>query len=127
MSKEMKPLTSLFAFAALLGATLNAHADTNADALLRTYDTGTSQQKSAIEQMVLTTEDAFREANSVIVLQRDELALFCLPPGATDLTAKQLIEMVRSEVRNTNSVGKFPFQAVLLHALQVTFLCPLNR
>jgi hypothetical protein len=74
----------------------------------------------------LTAENAFREPNSVIVLQRNELALFCLPPPATDLTAKRLIEMVRSEVRRINFVGKEPFETSMLHALQAAFPCPLQ-
>ncbi len=123
----MKPSTTpLLSFAALLGATIVANADMNADTLLRTYDTGTPGEKRVIEQMVLTAENAFREANAVIVLQRNELALFCMPSSARDLTAKRLIEMVRNEVHREDFVGKNPFEMSMLHALQVAFPCPLQ-
>ena len=119
----MKPLAQVLALATLLTTTTVASADMNADTLLRTYDTATPNEKIIIEQMVLTAEKAFREANSVIVLQRNEVALYCLPP-ATDFTAKQLIEMVRNEVGRTNFVGKYHFVMSMLHAFQSMFPCP---
>lgn len=117
----MKLLAQILAVAALLTTTTVASAavpsaDMNADNLLHAYDAATPAERIIIEQMVLTAEKAFREANSVIVLQRNEVALYCLPT-ATDFTAKQLIEVVRSEVGRTNFVGKHHFVMSMLHAL----------
>lgn len=123
--QKVKPFAPLSALVLLLATTIVANA-MNAETLLRAYDTGDAAGKSAVEQMVLTAEDAFREANSVIVIQRDQVALFCLPPWARDLTAKQLIEMVRDEVRRENILSKQPFEVSMLHALQVAFPCPLQ-
>jgi hypothetical protein len=92
----------------------------NADTLLRTYDTGTPEQKTAIEQTVLTAESAFREASSTIVLQRSESGLYC----PKDFSADSLIEMIRHQVSQTKFVGKYPFEVSLLHALQVEFPPP---
>ena len=118
----MKPLAVTLALALALGTTPATADELDADTLIRAYDTATAQQKAAIEQTVLTAENAFREVNSVIVLQRNELALYCLP--ANVLTGKQLIEMVRVEVSRANFVGKYPFEMSLLHALQSAFPCP---
>jgi CMP-2-keto-3-deoxyoctulosonic acid synthetase len=118
----VKPLAVTFALAAALGTTPATADELDADTLIRAYDTATAQQKAAIEQTVLTAENAFREANSVIVLQRNELALYCL--RANILTGKQLIEMVRVEVGRANFVGKYPFEMSLLHGLQSAFPCP---
>jgi hypothetical protein len=118
----VKPLAVTFALATALGTTPATADELDADTLIRAYDTATAQQKAAIEQTVLTAESAFREANSVIVLQRNELALYCL--RANVLTGKQLIEMVRVEVGRANFVGKYPFEVSLLHALQLAFPCP---
>ena len=118
----MKHLAVTFALATALGATPATADELDADALIRAYDTATAQQKAAIEQTVLTAENAFREANAVIVAQRNEVALYCLPVNV--LTGKQLIEMVRIEVGRANFLGKYGFELSLLHALQSAFPCP---
>jgi hypothetical protein len=120
--KKVKRLANFSAAVALLGATVDATAGMDANTLLHAYDTGTPKEKIAIEQIVLTAENALREASSVIVLQRNELGLYC--PPRKDLPAQTLIEMIRHEVSGTDFIGKYPFETSLLHALQVTFPCP---
>jgi hypothetical protein len=92
----------------------------DADSLLRTYDTGTPEKKAAIERTVLTAESALREASSAIILQRNELGLYC----PKDFSAGRLIEMIRRQVNQTKFIGKYPFEMSLLHALQVEFPPP---
>jgi len=111
---------SLSTLAILLGTLAAASAEMDADSLLHTYDTGTPEQKTAIEQTVLTAESALREASSTIVLQRNEFGLYC----PKDLAADSLIEMIRQEVTRTKFAGKYSFEMSLLHALQVAFPPP---
>lgn len=92
----------------------------NAETLLHAYDTGTPEQKTAIKQKVLTAESAFREASSTIVLQRNEVGLYC----PKDFSADNLIEMIRRQVSQTKFVGNYSFEMSLLHALQVEFPPP---
>jgi hypothetical protein len=106
--------------ALLLGTIFAASAEMDANTLLRTYDTGTSEQKKAIEKTVLTAESAFREASSTIVLQRNEVGLYC----PKDFSADSLIEMIRRQVSQTKFLGDYPFEMSLLHALQVEFPPP---
>ena len=116
----MKRIASLLSLTILL-STINAvGAEMNAETLLHTYDTGTSEQKAIIDQMVLTAESAFREASSVIVLQRNEGGLYCPKEFSADI----LIKLIRNQVRETKFVGKYPFEVSLLHALQVEFPPP---
>ena len=116
----MKRLVGFLTLAILLATRAAASAEMNADTLLHTYDTGTPEQKTAIEQTVLTAESAFREASSTIVLQRSECGLYC----PKDFSADSLIEMIRRQVSQTKFVGKYPFEVSLLHALQVEFPPP---
>ena len=118
----MKVLANLSALAALLFATAAAGAEMDADTLLTAYDSGTAKAKIAIEKIVSTAENAMREASSVIVVQRNETGLYC--PPTRDITAQNLIEMIRDEVRREKFVGKSPFEMSLLHALQLAFPCP---
>jgi hypothetical protein len=97
-------------------------AEMDADTLLHTYDAGSPEQKTAVEQTVLTAESALREASSTIVLQRNEFGLYC--PPVTGLTANSLIEMIRREVSRTKFVGRYHFDLALLHALQADYPCP---
>jgi hypothetical protein len=117
----VKRLAELLTVAVLLlGIRAAASAEMDADTLLRTYDTGTPEQKTAIEQTVLTAESAFREASSTIVVQRNEFGLYC----PKDFSAGSLIEMIRRQVSQTKFVGKYSFETSLLHALQVEFPPP---
>jgi hypothetical protein len=92
----------------------------DASTQLHTYDTGTPEQKTAIERTVLTAESALREASSTIVIQRNEYGLYC----PRDLSAANLIELIRHQVSQTEFIGKCPFELALLHALQVAFPPP---
>jgi hypothetical protein len=116
----VKRLAGLLALAVLLGARIAASAEMDANTLLHTYDAGTPEQKTAIEQTVLTAESALREASSAIVLQRNEFGLYC----PKDFSADSLIEMIRRQVNQTKFVGKYPFEMSLLRALQVKFPPP---
>jgi hypothetical protein len=97
-----KRLAGLLALAVLLGARIAASAEMDANTLLHIYDTGTPQQKTAIEQTVLTAESALREASSAIVLQRNEFGLYC----PKDFSADSLIEMIRRQVNQKGIVSK---------------------
>ncbi|MGO9768083.1 MAG: hypothetical protein ACLPSW_00730 [Roseiarcus sp.] len=122
--KKVRRLAGLLTLAVLLGTRAAASAEIDADTLLQTYDTGTPERKTAIEQTVSTAESAFREASFTIVLQRNEIGLYC----PKDFSADSLIEMIRRQVSQTKFVGKYPFEMSLLHALQVEFPppCPLR-
>jgi hypothetical protein len=117
---KVKPSAGLLTLAVLLGTRAAASAEMDADTLLHTYDTGTPEQKTAIEQTVLTAESAFREASSTIVLQRNEFGLYC----PKDFSADSLIEMIRRQVSQTKFVAKYPFEMSLLRALQIEFPPP---
>jgi hypothetical protein len=124
--KKVKRLASLSTLAVLLGTIAAASAEMDAETLLHIYDTGTPEQKIAIEQTVLTAESAFREASSAIVLQRNEPGLYC-PQGLTifdEVRGFVLIDMIRRQVSQTKFAGKYPFEMSLLHALQVEFPPP---
>jgi hypothetical protein len=116
----LKVLANFSSLAMLMLATAAAGADMDAKTLLNAYDSGTAKEKIEIEKIVLTAENAMREASSVIVVQRNETGLYC---PRKDLTSQSLIEMIRGEVRRTKFVGDYPFEMALLHALQVTFPC----
>ena len=105
---------------ALLGTVTAAGTEMDSNTLLHIYDTGTPEQKAAIERTVLTAESALREASSTIVIQRNDYGLYC----PRDLTAPSLIEMIRHEIIQTEFIGKHPFELSLLHALQVAFPPP---
>ena len=116
----MKRSAGLLTLAVLLRAGAVSGAEMDADTLLHIYDTGTREQKTAIEEMVLTAESAFREASSTIVIQRNEFGLYC----PENFSASHLIEMIRHQVMQAKFIGKYPFETSLLHALQKEFPPP---
>ena len=120
MMQKVKRLIGLSILTMLLGGGAAASAEMSANTLLHTYDTGTHEQKTAIEQTVLTAESAFREASSTIVLQRGEYGLYC----PKDCSAGSLIEMIGHQISQTRLTGQYAFEVSLLHALQVEFPPP---
>jgi hypothetical protein len=103
-------------------ATSVAHAEMDANSLLRTYDAATPARKNSLSSIVLAIRDGIGWANETIIKQSNEPALYCVPLDVT-LSGTQLIDLIRHEVRQSHSVGKYPFGRALLHALQITYPC----
>lgn len=101
-------------------ATSVAHAEMDAASLLRTYDVAAPARKNSLSSIVLAIRDGIEWANETIIKQRNEPALYCVPLDVT-LSGTQLIDLIR--VRQSHSVGKYPFGMALLHALQITYPC----
>jgi hypothetical protein len=120
--RAMKSSLPVLALATLLSmpAMNVAHAEMDANTLLRTYDAATPARKAVLSSIILAIKDGIGWANEAFVKQRNELALYCVPSDVT-LTGTQLIDLIRQEVRQNQFIGEYPFGMAMLHPLQVTY------
>ena len=113
-------MKSLRAFVMTIACASTANAGMQASALLHAYDSGPAKERASIEQLVEAAEGAFREANNVVIVQRNQTGLYCRHEA---LSAADLIAILRREVGKAPFIGKHSFEIALLHGLQDRFPC----
>jgi hypothetical protein len=119
----MNPLGLVFAAASMLCVTNAANASMDAATFLKTYDSATPADQKILKAIAASTEDGMGWANTALIEQRHELALYCVPQQVA-LSGDQLIDMLRRYVDQHQSFSKFPFGMVMYYALRDGFPCP---
>jgi hypothetical protein len=100
-----------------------ANAEVDTATFMKTYDAATAADKKLLNAIVAATENGMGWANTALIVQRHELALYCVP-GQVSLSGEQLIDMVRRYVDQHQTFSKSPFAMVMYYALRDEYPCP---
>jgi hypothetical protein len=107
----------ILALAVCLSASA-AHAQVTAEVLLKNYDMATPDGKQYLGEVLVHFEDGVSWAN----VMRKDARLYCLPRQLV-LTGEQLIDILRRELKQRPGSENYPYQLILIMALQRVFPC----
>jgi hypothetical protein len=94
--------------------------DTTRD-VLHVYDMSTLSDRQALEAIVGWMRDGILAAN-VMLRNRKQPLIYC-PPEKLTITNRQMIDMVRKEIKEKPQLDDLPVVVVVLWALKDTFPC----
>lgn len=81
--------------------------------------------RSSTESQIMGLQSGFLEANAFLRKDRKEAPLYC-PPENFNLTADQLVDMLRRGVKEQPELDDSTLSSALLTIMRNTFPCPQN-
>jgi hypothetical protein len=110
----------------LLGSTNTMAQSTIAQAnvieALHDYETGERLTRAVLERTLINVQNGISIANSSL-MTKQRLPLFC-PPQTLALTGPQILDMLRSGVKEDRLFGKLPVGLAIMVVLEKKFPCP---